>query len=114
MQPKKVLKMKIKSFSLFAIIGVIIIGLMILLIVQRPHESEISQLNDQNQISVPESYMAASISKGTILLLLAVGVIGVLGVGRKKKGTRRHDQKNETDSVSGVHKLNEGKPEIAE
>ncbi len=109
MQPKKVLKMKIKSFSLFAIIGVIIIGLMILLIVQRPHESEISQLNNQNQISVPESYMAAPISKGTILLLLVAGVIGVLGVSRKKKDSGSHAQNNEIPQATGHHNLNEDK-----
>jgi len=97
--------MKIKSFSLFAIIGVIIIGLMILLIVQRPHESEIFQLNDQNQISVPESYMSASISKGTILLLLAAGVIGVLGVSRKKKDSGSHAQNNETPQATDHHNL---------
>jgi preprotein translocase subunit SecG len=101
--------MKIKSFLLFAIIGVIIIELIILLIVQRPHESEISQLNNQNQISVPESYMAAPISKGTILLLLAAGVIGVLGVSRKKKDSGSQAQNNEIPQAAGHHNLNEDK-----
>lgn len=98
--------MKIKSFSLCAIIGVVITGLMILLIFSRPDESEISQLNKQNQISFPETYAAASISKGTILLLLAVGVIGVLGVSRKKKNSGSHAQNNENPEATGYHNLN--------
>ena len=97
--------MKIKSFSLCAIIGVIIIGLMILFILSRPDDSEVSQLINQNQLSVPESYAAASISKGTILLLLAVGVIGVLGVSRKKKDSGSHAQNNEIPQATGHHNL---------
>ena len=87
--------MKIKSLLLCAITGIVITGLMLLLILSHPNDSETSQLNNQNQISVSESYTAASISKGTILVLLAVGVIGVLGVSRKKKDSESHAQNNE-------------------
>ena len=51
----------------------------------------------QEPINVPRTYTAASISKGTLLLLLAVGIIGALGVSRKRKVARRIVQNNEDD-----------------
>ena len=95
--------MKIKSFSLFVIIGVAITGLSILLILSRPYQSGIAQLTVPNQISVPENYVTASISKRTILLLLAVGVIGVLGVGRKKKDRGSNAQNKEITDAEKHH-----------
>jgi len=91
--------MKIKRFSLYAVIGVFITGLTILLILSRSDQSVIAQHNDPHQIFVSGSYSTASISKGTILLLLAVGIIGVLGVSRKKKGSGSHIQNNEIHDV---------------
>jgi len=40
---------------------------------------------NQSPLQVSESYNAASVSEGTAMLLLAVGVIGVLGISRKRK-----------------------------
>ena len=95
--------MKIKTFALCAVISVVIIGLLTLIILLHTTESEISQLSNQNQISYPETYASTSISKGTILLLLAVGVIGVLGVARKMKVNDGHIQ------AMGHDNLNEDK-----
>lgn len=63
--------MKSKNFTLYALIGVVVTELMILFTLY--------------QMSVFESYAATSISKGTILMLLVVGVIGILGVGAGKR-----------------------------
>jgi hypothetical protein len=101
--------MKNKTFSLYAIIGVIISGLVILFISARPDKLEIPQQYHQNQISVPENYAAASISKGTILLLLAAGLIGVLGIGRRKKNSERRPENNETTQATEGHDMNEKK-----
>jgi hypothetical protein len=51
--------------------------------------------------------VAASISEGTILLLLAVGVIGALGISRIKKSIGSPAQRNATDSASGDENVNE-------
>ena len=95
--------MKIKRFSLCAIIGLVITGLIILLILSRSDKSVIAHHNNPHQISVPGSYAAASFSKGTILLLLAVGVIGVLGVGRKKKDRGSNAQNKEITDAEKHH-----------
>ncbi len=46
----------------------------------------------QHQIATQDGMVSVHISKGTILLLLAVGIIGVLSVRRKKKGTKHSAQ----------------------
>jgi hypothetical protein len=104
--------MKITNFRLFALIGVLIAGLMILAILLRADESAISRLNNQHQISVPESYTAASLSKETILLLLAVGVIGALGISRTKKGIGKPAQRNAIDSASDYENVNEERQKL--
>ena len=101
--------MKNRTFSLYAIIGVIIGGLFVSIISSRFDSSEINLPNNQNPISVPKIYAAASISKGTILLLLAVGVIGVLGVSRKKKDRKNLSKNNEILHATNDHGLNEEK-----
>jgi hypothetical protein len=73
--------MKIKNLTFLVLIIFILAGSLIFVHSKR----EISELNSQNQISVPENYVAASISKGTILLLILAGVVGFLGFGRKNK-----------------------------
>ena len=77
--------MKIKHLIFFALIGVIFSGLTSIGFNSVQDKDETIRLLDQNQVNLPESRTAASMSKGTILLLLAVGVIGILGVSRKKK-----------------------------
>jgi hypothetical protein len=76
--------MKIKNFIFFVFISAILSGLIGIVFISAHNYKEISmQIN-------PNSYQPASISKGTILLLLAVGVIGVLGISRKKKNIGGH------------------------
>lgn len=77
--------MKIRNFIFLAVIGVILSGLTSVVFISVLDKKETIRLFDQNLIKIPESYSAAAMSKGTIILLLAVGVIGVLGVSRKKK-----------------------------
>jgi hypothetical protein len=101
--------MKFKSFSLYAIILIILGGLMSFLILSRPVESEISGLKNENQISAPRSSSVASISKGTILLLLAVGVIGALGIGRKKEDKLNNRQNNVIFQERDHQDLKEGR-----
>jgi hypothetical protein len=88
--------MKIKNLIFLALTSVILSGLTTIVFITVLDTKETIRLFDQNQVKVPETYTAASISKGTILLLLAVGVIGVLGVSRKKKGIVNSAQKKET------------------
>jgi len=88
--------MKIKNLIFLALTSVILSGLTTIVFITVLDTKETIRLFDQNQVKVPETYTAASISKGTILLLLAVGVIGALGVSRKKKGIVNSSPKKET------------------
>ena len=99
--------MKITNFKLITLIGVLLTGLMILLLLHGDDRYPSSRLSHQDQIWVPDRYVAASLSEGTILLLLAVGVIGALGISRIKKGIGNPAQRNATDSVSDDEKVNE-------
>ena len=77
--------MKIKNLIFLTLTSVILSGLTAIVFISVWDKEETTRLFDQDQVEVPETYSAASISKGTILLLLTVGVIGVLGVSRKRK-----------------------------
>ena len=99
--------MKIKSLILFALTSVILSGLTTIVFISVLDKEETTRLFDQNQVEVPETYTAASISKGTILLLLAVGVIGVLGVSRKKEDIDNPAQENEMNRAPHNQDLNE-------
>ena len=101
--------MKIRNFTFILMLGVIFSGLMVAGYVSFHDKEETARLKIQNQAQTSESYAAASISKGTVLLLLAVGVIGVLGVSRKRKGSVGNAQKNETNSAPSPQNLNAGK-----
>ena len=102
--------MKIKASSLFVIIGVLITGFMIFSILFYQDELGISKLIIQSLKTVPESEQAASIPKETILVLIAVGIIGVLVVGRKKKGSRSNAPNNVSSQAGDYHEINEGYP----
>jgi hypothetical protein len=79
--------MKIKRLIFFASISVILSALAAIAYMSVLDKKETVRLFDQNQPNIAENYVAASMSKGTIILLLAVGAIGVLGVSRKKNDT---------------------------
>lgn len=101
--------MKIKKLTYVLLLGVILSGLMTAGYVS-VHDKEGSPgLTNQNQAATSENYAAASISKGTILFLLAVGVIGFLGVSRKRKDSAGTVQKKGTNSVADPQNLNAGK-----
>lgn len=86
-----------KNLKFPALIGIILIGLLVFIFFYGHDKPRSPESSNKDQISVPNRSEAASISKGTILLLLAVGVIGVLGVSRKKKITSGIVQNNGDD-----------------
>jgi hypothetical protein len=77
--------MKINRFIFFLLAGVILSGVISGVFIFGGEMNAVSGRIEQNQMAATEGYASASISKGTILLLLAVGVIGALGVSRHKK-----------------------------
>ena len=99
--------MKIKNLIFFALTSVILSGLTTIVFISAIDKKETTRLLDQDQVIVPKSYAAASISEGTILLLLTVGVIGVLGVSRKKKDIDNPAQENEMNTAAHNQDLNE-------
>jgi hypothetical protein len=101
--------MKIKNLIFFLLIGTLLSGLVTAGFISVHDKEEVSEKIKQNQFPVPESYNAASVSKGTILLLLAVGVIGVLGISRKKRGLGSPAQRNGTNREPGHQNSNEDK-----
>jgi hypothetical protein len=104
--------MKIKNLIFFLLISILLSGLVIAVFISIHDKKEISKQINQNQFQVPEGYNAASVSKGTILLLLAVGVIGALGVSRTKKGIGSPAQRNATDSASDYENENEDRQKL--
>jgi hypothetical protein len=101
--------MKIKKVTYVLLLGVILSGLMTAGYVSTHDKKESSRLGNQSQAAASESYAASSISKGTILFLLAVGVIGFLGVSRKRKKCVDNAQEDETSRTPGSQNLNAGK-----
>jgi hypothetical protein len=75
-------------------------------------KEETSRLGSQNQSQISGSYAAGSISKGTILLLLAVGVIGALGVSRTKNNSRSPAQRNAIHRASDYENANEERQKL--
>jgi hypothetical protein len=101
--------MKIKNLIFYLSIGILLSGLVIAFSITVYDKKEISKQISQKLFHVPEGYNAASVPKGTILLLLAVGLIGVLGISRRKKESGNPAQRNEIDREPDNHNLNEGK-----
>jgi hypothetical protein len=101
--------MKIKNLIFYLFISILLSGLAIAVFTTVYDKNEISKQINQKLFQVPESYNAASVSKGTILLLLAVGVIGVLGISRKKKELGNPAQRSEANREPDHQNLNEDK-----
>jgi len=99
--------MKIKNLIFLTLTSVILLGLTTHVFISVLDKEETTRLLDQNQVKIPETHTAASIPKTTILLLLAVGVIGVLGVSRKKKNIDNPAQENEMNRAPHNQDLNE-------
>ena len=101
--------MKINLLITFLFVGVIVSGLMTSAFILGGDRRAISKQIDQNQVQPNDSYVAASISEGTILLLLVVGIIGVLGINRKKKNLDITTQRNGTSIGSENQKFDKNK-----
>jgi hypothetical protein len=101
--------MKIKNLIFFLLISTLLSGLVTAGFISVRDKEGISKQTNQIPYQVPESYNVASVSKGTVLLLLAVGLIGVLGISRKKKELGDPAQRNETNRERDNHNLNEDK-----
>ena len=86
MQPSTDTKrMKITKPLFVSLISILLLsGLVIAGLTPVQDKEEFSMLIYQSLLQVPESYDDASLSIETVLLLLAVGVIGVLGISRKR------------------------------
>ena len=100
--------MKTKNL-IFLLISILLSGLVIASFISVHDKEEISMPINQTQLQVPENYNNASITKGGFLILLAVGVIGVLGISRKRKELRNPAQRNETNRVPNLQNMNEDK-----
>ena len=93
--------MKITNLIIFSLTSIILSGLTVIAIVSVfDKKEETARLFEQDRINVPETYTAASISKETMLLLLAVGIIGALGVSRKRKTAPGIVENNEDDDLA--------------
>ena len=101
--------MKIKNLIFFLFISILLSGLAFAVFNTVHDKEEISKQINQNPQQVPESYNAASVSKGSILLLLAVGIIGVLGISRRKREHGSPAQRNGTNKEADYQNLNEEK-----
>jgi hypothetical protein len=99
--------MKIKRLIFFVLTIAILSGLSVFAFISVLDTEKTTRSFDQNQVKVPDIHSAASISKGTILLLLAVGVIGFLGVSRKKKDVVNLIEEDEMNKVPDHQNLNE-------
>lgn len=89
--------MKNKAATLWMATVILTIGLIIvgLLVIQDPMLSSSRGLQDG--VNDPDLWEAASISKETLLLLLAIGIAGVLGLSRKSKGIKKGTQQSKLD-----------------
>ena len=104
--------MKTKVLIFFALISIILLGLMTIGFVSVLDKNETTTFNSQVPVQVAETYTAASLSKGTILFLLAVGVIGALGVSRTKKNTKGSVQRNASQDASNYETVNEERQKL--
>ena len=78
-------KMKTKNLVIIAFVSMVLCAIGVLGFLEAHYRSVILRHIRQHQILPPDGDRSVSISKGTILLLLAVGVIGALSVRRKNK-----------------------------
>jgi hypothetical protein len=106
--------MKIKTFIFIALIGIILSGLTTIMFMSVFDKKETVRLIDQDQLQVPQTYAAASMSKGTVLMLLAVGIVGALGVSRTRKGNSNGSSahRNKANGASDYQKANENREKL--
>ena len=104
--------MKINRIIFFLFVGVILSGLMMGAFILGVEKRAVTERIDQNQAPTNDSYVAASISEGTILLLLAVGVVGALGLSRKKKDSGSDLRRSPADRAGQDVSLKEDRKKI--
>ena len=103
--------MKIRNLAYIASISILIIGSGVPGFLETRKKPMIPNQDRQHHLSAPHSKLFVSIPKSTIWVLLAVGVIGVLSVRRKKKIKRspaqqRAPQKKSEDRDKAFIELN--------
>jgi hypothetical protein len=91
--------MKIRRPAFITLISIILCGIAILSFLEIRNRLVIPRHRLQLQMKKPDSDQTASIKIGTVLLLLAVGISGALGVRRKRKNNRRSAQKTEPQTI---------------
>ena len=104
--------MKIKTFIFITLIGIILSGLSAIMLMSVFDKKENAGLVDQDPLQVPKAYNAASMSKGTILMLLAVGIVGALGISRTKKNSKESAQRNASQDASNYETVNEERQKL--
>ena len=104
--------MKIKTFIFFTLIGIILSGLTVIMLMPVFDKKENTGLIDQDQLQGPQNYAVASMSKGTILMLLAVGIVGALGISRTKKNSKESAQRNASQDASNYETVNEERQKL--
>jgi hypothetical protein len=90
--------MKIKRLAYIASISVLVIGGGVLGFLEMRKKPVIPRHGRQHHLTAPDYSPSVSIPKSTLLALLAVGIIGVLSVRRKKKTIRKTAQ-NKTPQI---------------
>ena len=106
--------MKIKTFIFIVLMGVILSGSATIMFVSVFDRKENTALANEDQLQIPQTYTAASMSKGTVLMLLAVGIVGALGVSRTKKenGNGSSAHRNKANGASDYQQANENRPKL--
>lgn len=99
--------MKINHLIIFLFVAVMLSGLMAGVFILGGERGTVPKRLDQYRAQTNNSYVAASISKETILLLLVVGVIGALGVSRQKKESGSDSHRNPADFTGHDINVNE-------
>jgi len=91
---------KNKNTTLWLATGIITIGLLIvaLLVIRRP--AFIFPAGLLGSIKEADAWLEATISKEALLLLLAVGIAGVLGLSRKNKDIQKGMQQSTSEDSS--------------
>ena len=106
-------RMKITKPLFVSLISILLLsGLVIAGLISVQDKEEFSMLINQSPLQVPESYDDASLSIETVLLLLAVGIIGWMGISRKRKGLENPAQNNWTNREYKLQNLNGDKRKI--
>ena len=104
--------MKTTRHKFVLTIGIILLGFFVVAHIAINDKKKMAPQIMENEVPVSKSYNAASISEGTILLLLAAGVIGALVISRKKKDVSSAAKRNESPVGPDNRNLNEDRTEL--